>query len=151
MNNTCFNGDVGEMIVATELIKNGIDVCKSLMNNKMYDFIIIGNNGFGNPKKIQVKSSTTFNGDKVTFTLKTTRLIQGKWIYKTYQEGDVDYLFCVNNQTNDVFLLEPKDFIGKTTFSIRYTPSNSTNTSISNYYKDYILDNNINKLNTSLV
>ena len=33
MNNTCFNGDVGEMIVATELIKNGIDVCKSLMNN----------------------------------------------------------------------------------------------------------------------
>ena len=117
----------------------------------MYDFIIIGNNGLGSPKKIQVKSSTTFNGEKVTFTLKTTRLIQGKWIYRTYQEGDVDYLFCVNNQTNDVFLLEPNDFIGKTAFSIRYTPSNSTNTTISKYYEDYILSNNIDKLNTSLV
>ena len=140
--NNCYNGDIGELIVATELVKNNIDVCKSLMNNKMYDFVIITDGGFGKIFKKQVKSSNTYNNETVTFNLKTTRLIQGKWIYKTYQENDIDYLFCVNNITSDIFLLEQKDFVNRTSITFRYDRRNHN----SNYFEDYLLQNNINKL-----
>lgn len=139
--NNCYNGDIEEMIVATELIKNNIDVCKSLMNNRMYDFIIVSNGGNGKLYKIQVKSSNTFDGEKIVFNLKTTRLIQGKWIYKTYQNGEIDYLFCVNNITSDVFIFEPNDFINRTSITLRYD-----NTNKDNYYKNYLLSININKI-----
>ena len=140
--NNCYNGDIGELIVATELVKNNIDVCKSLMNNKIYDFIIITNGGMGKTYKIQVKSSNTFNNKFVSFNLKATRLIKGKWVYKTYQENDIDYLFCVNNKTSDVFLLEPKDFINKTMVTFRYDKPAKQ----SKYFEDYLLKNTINKL-----
>ena len=42
--NNCYNGDIGELIVATELVKNNIDVCKSLMNNN------IASNTIGNKR-----------------------------------------------------------------------------------------------------
>ncbi len=140
--NNCYNGDIGELIVATELVKNNIDVCKSLMNNKMYDFIMVANGGSGNTYKIQVKSSNTFNDKMVVFNLKTTRLVKGKWIYNTYKENDIDYLFCVNNKTSDVFLLEPSDFINRTQITFRYDKRIHN----SYYYEDYLLQNNLDKI-----
>jgi len=140
--NNCYNGDIGELIVATELVKNNIDVCKSLMNNKMYDFIMVTNGGSGNTYKIQVKSSNTFNDKMVVFNLKTTRLVKGKWIYNTYKENDIDYLFCVNNKTSDVFLLEPSDFINRTQITFRYDKRIHN----SYYYEDYLLQNNLDKI-----
>lgn len=140
--NNCYNGDIGELIVATELVKNNIDVCKSLMNNKMYDFIMVTNGGSGNTYKIQVKSSNTFDDKMVVFNLKTTRLVKGKWIYNTYKENDIDYLFCVNNKTSDVFLLEPSDFINRTQITFRYDKRIHN----SYYYEDYLLQNNLDKI-----
>ena len=140
--NNCYNGDIGELIVATELVKNNIDVCKSLMNNKMYDFIMVTNGGFGNTYKIQVKSSNTFDNKMVAFNLKTTRLIKGKWIYNTYKENDIDYLFCVNNKTSDIFLLKPSDFINRTQITFRYDKRIHN----SHYYEDYLLQNNLDKI-----
>lgn len=138
--NTCYNGDIGELIVATELVKNNIDVCKSLMNNKMYDYIIV--NSKGNMYKIQIKATNTFNGKKSTFNLKTTRLIKGKWIYKTYNDNDIDFLFCVNIKTNDIFLLSKNEFVNRTSISFRYD-SKVSNT---NFYEDFLLKNRIHLL-----
>lgn len=136
----CYNGDVGEIIVASELIQNNFDVCKSLMNNKKYDFIIVSPNG--KPYKIQVKATNTFDGKVAKFNLKTTRLIKGRWIYRTYNDDSIDYLFLVNNKTSDIFLLLKNEFKNKTGFNIRYDKCNSK----SNYYENFLLKNRIKLL-----
>lgn len=138
--NNCYNGDIGELIVATELVKNNIDVCKSLMNNKIYDFVIV--NSKYKTYKIQIKSSNTFDNKKIQFNLKSTRLIKGKWIYKTYQDDIIDFLFCVNNKTNDIFLLLPKEFKNKTMITFRYDKKIKN----TNYFEDFLLKNRINLL-----
>lgn len=138
--NNCYNGDVGEIIVASELIQNNFDVCKSLMNNKKYDFIIVSPNG--KTYKIQVKATNTFDGKIAKFNLKTTRLIKGKWIYKTYDDDYIDYLFLVNNKTSDIFLLLKDEFKNRTGFNIRYDKCNNK----TNYYEKFLLKNRINLL-----
>jgi len=138
--NICYNNDAGKLIIETELIKKNIDVCKSIISNKTYDFIIV--NSKFKTYKIQIITSNAFNGKKVQFNLKTPRLIDGKVVYKTNQDDVINFLFCFNNKTGDIFLLTLPEFKNKTSITFRYDKELTSK----NCYKKYLLQNRFDLL-----
>lgn len=70
-------GNIGEACVLAELIKMGICVYQQFGDNERADYIIDVNEKL---YRVQVKASTTYDGETVTFDLMTSTTHRKKWI-----------------------------------------------------------------------
>lgn len=71
-------------------------------DNCSYDFIADINHKL---YKVQVKSSSRFDGKKMIWGLKKTRINRGKNIITKYSEDEVDLYALYSSETNDVYLV----------------------------------------------
>ena len=93
-------GDIAEMVVATEALKNDFTVSMPISHNSRYDLII--DNGILH--KVQVKRVYSVNNHG-----KQVRCVESKRISnkgrQCYEEGSYDYLFACDVDTNDIWIL----------------------------------------------
>ena len=123
-------GEIGERIAIGELAKYGIDVALPLTDNLPYDFIMIHK---GRLFKTQVKTATPNN-----FVCEFD-LTSNNWYTKTkskYTEHEIDIMLLCDFKR--VFVLSPKEFTNRYSFSIRYK-TDKLKQKTQNMCEDYIL------------
>jgi len=130
-------GEKGERIVIGELAKFDIDVAIPLTDNFPLDFIAIHKNKL---YKIQVKSSSissSTSSGSIMFDLSSNN-----WYNKTnkkYTKKECDiFILC---DYENIYLLGPKDFSERRTFSIRKEISKNNQSKNINHHDDYIISN----------
>lgn len=114
--NTKRIGNIGEGVVLSELVKMGIPVYIQFGDNEAADFIIIINTI---PFKIQVKTSTSFDGEKTSFDLTSSTSHRKNGKKHKYSCEEVDMFFCYDVKKERVLLIENKGYMSGVVF--RYT------------------------------
>ena len=127
-------GNVGEAYALARLVEMGIPVYQQFGDNEPADYIILIDN---KPLKVQVKSSDTYDGDKVVFDLTSSTVHRTNGDKHKYTIEEVDIFICYDIQTKELFLVRNSgDMSGIT---IRYTePKNNQQQGI-NYSTDFSL------------
>lgn len=127
-------GNVGEAYALAKLVEMGIPVYQQFGDNEPADYIILIDN---KPLKVQVKSSDTYDGDKVIFDLTSSTLHRKNGDKHKYSTNEVDLFICYDIQTRELFLVRNSgDMSGIT---IRYTePKNNQQQGI-NYSTNFSL------------
>ena len=127
-------GNVGEAYALAKLVEMGIPVYQQFGDNEPADYIILIDN---KPLKVQVKSSDTYDGDKVIFDLTSSTLHRKNGDKHKYSTNEVDLFICYDIQTRELFLVRNSgDMSGIT---IRYTePKNNQQQDI-NYSTNFSL------------
>lgn len=129
------SGEKGERIAIGELAKWDIDVAIPLSDNLPWDFVIIhGNKLF----RTQVKSGERrhrSSPDSICFGLTTNN-----WHAKTtkkYTSKDCDLMILCDYE--NIYLLGPQDFSGKSCFSIRQQKSKNGQTKGIHMHDDFVI------------
>ncbi|MAG26112.1 hypothetical protein CMI47_11090 [Candidatus Pacearchaeota archaeon] len=128
-------GEKGEKITIGELAKLDIEVAIPLSDNLPWDLILVWGSGL---HKIQVKSSkltTAGCSNSITFDLTSNN-----WYKKTtkkYTAKEVDAIVLCDYQ--HIYILGPKDFAGRRTFTIRYEASKNKQSKGCNFASDYLV------------
>lgn len=125
-------GGMGERAVIGKLARFGVDVALPMSDNLPFDLIVIGENKLF---KVQVKSSSRHSNNHVAFSIKSVDFYKSS--NKSYTEKDCDLIMCYDLILDNIYLLEPKDFVGKTNFYINIGSKPQSN---SNCGDDYKLD-----------
>ena len=128
-------GEKGERIAIGEFAKCDIDVAIPLSDNLPWDFIVVYN---GKLLRAQVKSSTQVGrgcSGSVSFDLTSNN-----WNQKTirkYDAHDCDIMVLCDYE--HIYILGPKDFTNRKSFTIRHVPSKSNQRKGVNFHSDYVL------------
>jgi len=109
-------GNVGEAYVLAKLVEMGIPVYIQFGDNEPADYIIIVD---GVPLKVQVKSSTRYDGEKTKFDLVSSTVHRTNGEKHKYSIQEVDIFMCYDINTKEVFLVENTGDISGIT--IRYS------------------------------
>jgi Holliday junction resolvase-like predicted endonuclease len=119
MNKTKQKGNIGELLVASELTKKGYYVFSELGDNAPIDLIAIPEHDTKKIVRVQVKSTTSKNGTITVSLLKTT-----KSYVRKYGENDFD-LFAVYISDLDKIIYIPLSRVYKNdkSLTIRCAPS----------------------------
>ena len=127
-------GNVGEAYALARLVEMGIPVYQQFGDNEPADYIILIDN---KALKVQVKSSDTYDGDKVVFDLTSSTVHRTNGDKHKYTTEEVDIFICYDIQTKELFLVRNSgDMSGIT---IRYTePKNNQQQGI-NYSTNFSL------------
>ena len=127
-------GNIGEAYALAKLVELGIPVYQQFGDNEPADYIIIVNN---NLLKIQVKTSTTYDGERTRFDLTSSTMHRKNGDRHKYSVGEVDAFICYDISTKEIFLI--KNNGDMTTVVIRYSlPKNNQKEDI-NFHTDYAL------------
>ena len=127
-------GNVGEAYALAKLVEMGIPVYQQFGDNEPADYIILIDN---KPLKVQVKSSDTYDGDKVMFDLTSSTLHRKNGDKHKYSTNEVDLFICYDIQTRELFLVRNNGNMSGIT--IRYTePKNNQQQGI-NYSTNFSL------------
>ena len=120
--NTKMIGNVGEAKVLAKLVELQIPVYVQFGDNEPADYLILVEN---KPYKVQVKTSTTFNGEITKFELTSSTAHRKKKGYKhKYSKDEVDLFMCYDYCTGKIFIF--KNAMPKCTVIVRYThPKNN--------------------------
>ena len=136
MLNTHFQGEITELEVAQSFLALGYQVCKPLVSDSRYDFIVDINHQL---YKIQVKSSSiSADEDYIEFKTQSTHTNTQKTIYHTYSAEDVDYFATMYNHQ---CYLVPIDLIGNRSFRLRLKPTKNGQTKNINFAENFKLEN----------
>ncbi len=131
--NTKRIGNTGEAKVLYELVCLGIPVYQQFGDNEPADYIIIVNK---KPLKLQVKTSTDGDEEKVSFDL-DSKLTSKRSVRHHYTSDEVDYFLCYDLVNDKIFVVKNNGNIGS--IIIRYkTPKNNQSARV-NMAKDFLL------------
>lgn len=109
-------GNVGEAYALAKLVEMGIPVYQQFGDNEPADYIILVNN---TALKVQVKTSNTYDGNKVIFDLTSSTLHRANGVKHKYTIKEVDCFICYDIQTKELFLV--KNIGDMSGITIRYT------------------------------
>lgn len=127
-------GNVGEAYALARLVEMGIPVYQQFGDNEPADYIILIDN---KALKVQVKSSDTYDGNKVVFDLTSSTAHRANGDKHKYTIEEVDIFICYDIQTKDLFLVRNDG--NMSTITIRYTePKNNQQQGI-NYSTNFSL------------
>lgn len=130
-------GTIGENCVIGELSKYGLGIAPVLSDNYPFEMIAITDNKLF---RVQVKTSTqNKNNEYISFDLRTNNWYKGT--SKKYTEKDCDIIILYDLVEHKCFLLSPKDFSDKGSFTIRYKKQKTNNGHGINWHEDYIISN----------
>lgn len=132
--NTKRLGNIGEAKVLSALVELGIPIYLQFGDNEPADYIIIVNN---NCLKAQVKTSSTYDGEKTIFDLSSSTFHRKNGVRHKYTVEEVDIFFCYDERTKQIFVVRNKG--NMTAINIRYTaPKNNQSTNV-NMYSNFLL------------
>ena len=135
MLNTHFQGEITELQVAEAFLAEGYQVCKPLVSDSRYDFIVDINH---NLYRIQVKTaSLSTDGDYIEFKTQSSHTNTQKTVYHSYSAEDVDYFATVFERQ---CYLVPIEKIGSRSFRLRLKPTKNGQTKNINFAKDFKLE-----------
>ena len=135
MLNTHFQGEITELQVAEAFLALGYQVCKPLVSDSRYDFIVDINH---NLYRIQVKtSSLSTDGDYIEFKTQSSHTNTQKTVYHSYSSEDVDYFATVYHHQ---CYLVPINKVGSRSFRLRLKPTKNGQTKNINFAKDFKLE-----------
>ena len=127
-------GNIGEAQALARLTELGISLYMQFGDNEPADYIIIVD---GKPLKVQVKTSTTYDGDKTIFDLVSSTTHRKNGYKHKYTREEVDAFICYDMKTKNIFLIEN---IGNMTgVIIRYTSTKNNQSRNIKFYKDFVL------------
>ena len=134
MLNTKKLGNIGEAKVLSSLVELGVPVYLQFGDNEPADYIIIIDN---NCLKVQVKTSSTYNGENTAFDLTSSTVHRKNGVKYKYSLEEVDIFLCYDEKTKQIFIVKNKG--NMTSFRIRYSlPKNNQCANI-NMYSDFLL------------
>lgn len=127
-------GNVGEAYVLAKFVELNVPIYLQFGDNERADYIVLYNNI---PIKIQVKTSSRYDGDKTEFDLcsSTTHRTKGKKHKYSFQE--VNAFACYDIITKEIFLVENTE--NMTGITIRYTPPKNGQKKQIHFFEDYAL------------
>ena len=135
MLNTHFQGEITELKVAESFLQLGYQVCKPLVSDSRYDFIVDVNHQL---YRIQVKTaSLSDDGDYIEFKTQSTHTNTQKTVYHTYSAEDVDYFATVYN--NQCYIV-PIEKIGRSYFRLRLKPTKNGQVKNINFAENFKLE-----------
>lgn len=134
--NTHFQGEITELEVAEAFLAQGYQVCKPLVSDSRYDFVVDINHTF---YRIQVKtSSLSIDGDYIEFKTQSSHTNTKKTVYHPYSKEEVDYFATIFNHQ---CYLVPIEQVGSRSFRLRLKPTKNGQTKNINFAKDFKLEN----------
>lgn len=129
-------GDLGEMAVAFEIMKQGFQVFKPMGNGTRIDFVVMGDRLL----KVQVKACSTIR-DTAKLELRKQTL-NPKYNY-TYSKDDVDvFALYVADRNQVIFITASEIFATKTRPSMvtfRFAPTRNNQTKGCRMASDYLV------------
>lgn len=135
MLNTHFRGEITELQVAEAFLSLGYQVCKPLVSDSRYDFIVDINH---NLYRIQVKTSSLSNdGDYIEFKTQSSHTNTQKTVYHTYSAEDIDYFATIHN--NQCYLV-PIEKVGGRSFRLRLKPTKNGQIKNINFAENFKLE-----------
>ncbi len=136
MLNTHFQGEITELQVAQSFLSLGYQVCKPLVADSRYDFIVDIRHKL---YRIQVKTATLgLNGDYIEFKTESSHTNTKGTIYHSYSAEDVDFFATIYNHQ---CYLVPISKIGSRSFRLRLKPTKNGQTKNVNFATDFLLEN----------
>ena len=133
MNSKCI-GNLGEAKALARLVELGIPVYQQFGDNECADLIIIVNN---TPLKVQVKTSTKGDEDKVRFSLTSSTSHRKNGSRHKYSVDEVDIFICLDAKKDILFVI--KNIGNMSRFDIRYASAKNNQEVQVHYFEDYIL------------
>lgn len=138
-------GNIGEAFVLAKLVEMGIPVYQQFGDNEPADYIILVNN---KPIKIQVKTSNSYDSDKVSFCLCSSTIHRKNGKKHKYTTEEVDAFMCYDTINKNIFLVPNTDLYQ---IVIRYNEPKSNQKLNINHYKDFLLsEESLYKLSDSI-
>ena len=129
-------GNIGESKAIAKFVEYGIPVYIPFGDNERCDLLA----EFGGKiNKVQIKSSTTFNGNCTTFCILSSSYHRNRQKRK-YTEEEVDYFVLYDVVTDKMFLLDFSETGGHGEVRIRYTKTKNGNIKNIKYYNEYLID-----------
>ncbi len=127
-------GNIGEAFTLAKLVELGIPVYQQFGDNEKADYLIIVQDKI---LKVQVKTSTTFDGEVVKFDLISSTTHRSNGNKHKYTTNEVDVFILYDAITKQIFAIQNEgDMSGVT---IRYTmPKNHMIKGV-RFAKDYTL------------
>lgn len=136
MPNPHFQGEITELEVAESFLKLGYQVCKPLVSDSRYDFIVDINH---NLYKIQVKSSSlSEEEDYISFKTCSSHTNTKQTVYHSYSAEDIDYFATVYNHQ---CYLVPIDKVGSRECRLRLKPTENGQIKNINFAENFKLEN----------
>jgi hypothetical protein len=129
-------GEIGQLVVAGALAKLGLHIALPTSDNLPYDLIV---DSEGELFKVQVKTS----GHRPNEGSTSFDLSSNNWYSKTikkYSKKDCDVVACYDAIDGAIYLLQPKQFEDRKTFTIRKEPPKNGQKLGLNLHEDYVLN-----------
>ena len=128
-------GNIGEAKVLAALVEMNIPVYMQFGDNEPADYIILFDS---KPYKVQVKTSTTYNGETVKFDLCSSNLYHQRGTTRhMYTIEEVDFFLCYDYTTDKIFLIINQG--NMTHITIRYTKPKNNQVSGVRFAHQYVL------------
>lgn len=135
MPNTHYLGEITELKVAEAFLSLGYQVCKPLVADSRYDFIVDINH---NLYRIQVKTAKlSEDKDYIEFHTQSSHTNTKGTIYHSYSAEEVDYFATVYG--NQCYLV-PINLIGSRSFRLRLKPTKNGQTKNINFAENFKLE-----------
>lgn len=133
--NTHFQGEITELQVAQAFLSKGYQVCKPMVSDSRYDFIVDINHQLF---KIQVKTCKSENDEEyIHFKTCSTHTNTQRTIVHTYSKEDVDYFATFYN--NQCYIV-PVEICGSREFRIRLKPTRNGQIKNINFAENFTLE-----------
>mgnify|MGYP001291321766 CR=1 FL=1 len=122
-------GDIGQLIVATDLTRRGWNIAFPYGENIKYDLIAEKN---GICRRVQVKAVTPKNG-----ALRVNCRSSNNWSVRSYKPNDFEVLAAVDLKNQNVYFI-PSDRIKKNLMNLRLSPAKNEQKININFAEDFI-------------
>lgn len=127
-------GNIGEAKILAKLVELQIPVYIQFGDNEPADYLILVNN---KPYKVQVKTSTTFNGETTNFDLTSSTFHRKNGHKHKYSREEVDLFMCYDYCTGKIFIF--KNNGQRSAIKVRYAQPKNNNVKHINFAVDHEL------------
>lgn len=135
MLNSHYRGEITELQVAEAFLAQGYQVCKPLVSDSRYDFIVDVNH---NLYRIQVKTaSISPEEDYIEIKTQSSHTNTKKTVYHSYSAEEVDYFATVYNHQCYIIPIEK---VGNRAFRLRLKPTKSGQVKNINFAENFKLE-----------
>ena len=128
-------GNIGEIYTLAKLVELSIPIFIPFGDNERCDYVIDLNDDL---KRIQVKTSTTNDTDKVVFDLCSYTYHRNNGTMHKYTIKEVDYFICYDIVTKQVYMIKNKG--NMTSITLRYTKPKNNQIKNINLVEDYMIE-----------
>ena len=133
--NTKAIGNIGEAKVLAALVEMNIPVYMQFGDNELADYIVLVDY---QPYKIQVKTSMTYDGEKVKFDLCSSTMHRKNGVKHLYTREEIDLFMCYDCKTDKIFVIANRG--GVTQVLIRYNKPKNNQVSGIRFAHQYALN-----------